>query len=161
MLFEDDHITLSSCKLSKTTSEIALAHRQVLDLLGEIKTVMVCDKGASIHAAIYEKSRKIFCDRVDVAGDCYRESGVPYKIAVANVQNELLLKMKAIMQQVALSREVVPEEQESFIKMVENACKAFPNLSRQQGMLLALDALRAKRKRQPVSMDDEAELAAN
>jgi hypothetical protein len=40
--------------------------------------------------------------------------------------------------------------------MLENTCKAFPNLSRAQGMHLVLDALQAKRRRQ-LSADDDAE----
>jgi hypothetical protein len=40
--------------------------------------------------------------------------------------------------------------------MLENACKAFPNLSRQQGMYLVLDALRARRKRE-LPVEDDAE----
>ena len=64
--------------------------------------------------------------------------------------------MKAKMHEIALKREVVPEEQDSFTKMLENACKAFPNLSRQQGMYLVLDALRARRKRE-LPVEDDAE----
>jgi len=93
---------------------------------------------------------------IDIEKTDYKISGVPYKIAVTNVQNALVAKLKAIMQEIALQREVVPDEQDSFTKMLENACKAFPNLSREQGMHLVLDALKAKRRRQ-LSGDDDAE----
>ena len=93
---------------------------------------------------------------IDLEKTDYKVSGVPYKIAVTNVQNALVAKLEAIMHEIALQREVVPEEQDSFTKMLEDACKAFPNLSREQSMHLVLDALKAKRRRQ-LSVDDDAE----
>jgi hypothetical protein len=154
MIFDDDQIAVSSHNISKSTVEISLAHRDARDLFGEIKTVVVLNKGASIRATIYEKSKKIFSDAIDVPTESYRVSGVPYKIAVSNVRNELLAKMKEIMHEAALSREVVPEERDAFINMFQNTCKAFPHLSKQQGMNLALDALKAKRKRELLAEDE-------
>jgi hypothetical protein len=93
---------------------------------------------------------------IDIERTNYKISGVPYKIAVTDVQNALVDKLKAIMHEIALKREVVPEDRDSFTTMLENACKAFPNLSRAQGMHLVLAALQAKHRRQ-LPADDEAE----
>ena len=83
-------------------------------------------------------------------------SGVPYKIAVTDIQNALVAKVKRIMQEVALTREVVPDEQASFTNMLENTSKAFPALSRKQAMQLVLDALKSKHKRElPMTDDDD------
>jgi hypothetical protein len=161
MIFDDDQIAISSHNISKGMVEISLAHREARDLFGEIKTVVVLNKGASIFATIYEKSKKIFSDTIDIPTESYRVSGVPYKIAVSNVRNELLARMKEIMHEAALSREVVPEERDAFIKMFQNTCRAFPNLSKQQGMNLALDALKAKRKRQLLTEGEEAIFATD
>jgi hypothetical protein len=159
MIFEDDQITISTRCLSKGASEISMAHRDIRDLFGEIKTVIVSNKGALICATIYERSKKIFSDTIDVPTENYRVSGIPHKIAVSNARNELLARMKDIMHEVALSREIVPEERDSFVNMLENTCKAFPNLSKQQGMHLALVALKAKRRRQS-SLDEDFEFVA-
>jgi hypothetical protein len=60
------------------------------------------------------------------------------------------------MQEVALTREVVPDEQASFTNMLENTSKAFPALSRKQAMQLVLDALKSKHKRElPMTDDDD------
>jgi hypothetical protein len=60
------------------------------------------------------------------------------------------------MQEVALTREVVPDEQASFANMLENTSKAFPALSRKQAMRLVLDALKSKHKRQLPATEDDA-----
>jgi len=129
---------------------------ETADLFGEVKTVFIHNKSATVNAIIYERGNVTFREMIDIEKTDYKISGVPYKIAVTNVQNALVAKLKAIMQEIALQREVVPDEQDSFTKMLENACKAFPNLSREQGMHLVLDALKAKRRRQ-LSGDDDAE----
>ncbi len=137
-----------------------MAHKNIVDLLGEIRTSFIRNKSASVYAIIYEKGKVRFREGIDVGWTDYKISGIPHKIAVTNVQNALLAKVKTIMQEVALTREVVPDEQASFTKMLENTSKAFPTLSREQAMQLVLDALRAKQRRQPLTTDDDADLAA-
>jgi hypothetical protein len=88
-------------------------------------------------------------------------SGVPYKIAVTDIQNALVAKVKRIMQEVALTREVVPDEQASFTNMLENTSKAFPALSRKQAMQLVLDALKSKHKRELPMTDEDDDLFAD
>jgi hypothetical protein len=153
---DNEHINISSRNASKNISEIALTHKHIVDLFGEVKTIFVRNKNTSVHAVIYEKGTITFREMIDIERTDYKISGVPYKIAVTDVQNALVAKLKAIMYEIALKREVVPEEQDSFAKMLENTCKAFPNLSRAQGMHLVLNALQAKRRRQ-LSADDESE----
>jgi len=156
MLSDNEDIAISSRNASKKVSEVALTHKHIVDLFGEVKTTFLQSKNASVQAIIYEKGNITFREMIDIERTDYKTSGVPYKIAVANVQNALVAKVKAKMHEIALKREVVPEEQDSFTKMLENACKAFPNLSRQQGMYLVLDALRARRKRE-LPVEDDAE----
>ena len=156
MLLHNEHITITSRNTSKNVSDISLTHKHIVDLFGEVKTVFLHNRTASVNAIVYERGTVTFREMVDVEKTDYKISGVPYKIAVANVQNALVAKLKAIMHELALQREVVPDEQDLFTKMLENTCKAFPNLSREQGMHLALDALKAKRKRQ-LSADEDAE----
>ena len=156
MLLNNEHITITSRNNSKNVSDISLTHKHVVDLFGEVKTVFLHNKSATVNAIIYERGNVTFREMIDIEKTDYKISGVPYKIAVTNVQNALVAKLKAIMHEIALQREVVPDEQDSFTKMLENACKAFPNLSREQGMHLVLDALKAKRRRQ-LSGDDDAE----
>ena len=156
MLFNNEHITITSRNTSKNASDISLTHKHIVDLFGEVKTVFIHNKSATVNAIIYERGNVTFREMIDIEKTDYKISGVPYKIAVTNVQNALVAKLKAIMQEIALKREVVPDEQDSFAKMLENTCKAFPNLSREQGMHLVLNALQAKRRRQ-LSGDDDAE----
>ena len=66
-----------------------------------------------------------FREMIDVEKTDYKISGVPYKIAVTNVQNALVAKLQAIMHEIALQREVVPEEQDSFTKMLETLARRF------------------------------------
>ena len=154
MLSNNENITVTPRNTSKNVSDISLTHKHVVDLFGEVKTVFLHKSSVYVNAIIYEKGNIVFREMIDIKKTDYKISGVPYKIAVANVQNALVAKLKAIMHEVALQREVVPDEEESFTKMLENACRAFPNLSREQGMHLVLDALKAKRRRQ-LSVDDE------
>ncbi len=156
MLLNNDDIIVSSRSISKTTSETTLSHSSLADLMGEIKTVFTQKNSASVHAIIYDKSKIIYCENVVVDGGDYKVSGVPYKIAVTNAQEKLTAKIRKMMHEVAITREVDTEEQELFTRMLANACKSFPNLSREQGMHLALNALKAKRRRQPPPIDDEA-----
>jgi hypothetical protein len=158
---ENEHITISSRNISKNTLEISLSHRHVVDLFGEIRTDFTRNKGASVYATIYAQGEVMFRESIPVGWTNYKISGVPYKIAVTDVQNALVAKVKMIMQEVALTREVVHDEQESFTKMLENTSKAFPALSRKQAMQLVLDALKAKQKRQLPTMDDDAGLTAD
>ena len=160
MRLENDHITISSRKISKNTLEISLAHKHVLDLFGEIRTAFIRNKSASVYAIVYEKGMVTFRESIDIGWTDYKISGIPYKIAVTNVQNALIAKVKTIMQEVALTREVVPDEQVSFTKMLKDTSKAFPTLSREQAMQLVLDALKAKQRRQPPMTDEDAGLAA-
>lgn len=153
---DNEHINISSRTTSKNVSDISLTHKHIVDLFGEVKTIFVQNKSASVHAIIYEKGNITFREIIDIERTHYKISGVPYKIAVTDVQNALVAKLKMIMHEIALKREVVPEEQDAFTKMFGNTCKAFPNLSRAQGMHLVLDALQAKRRRQ-LSADDDAE----
>ena len=76
------------------------------------------------------------------------------------MQNALVAKVKTIMQEVALTREVIPDEKASFTNMLENTSKAFPGLSRKQAMQLVLDALESKHRRQLPMTDDDADLSA-
>jgi len=156
MLLDNEYITISSRNTSKNVSDISLTHKHIVDIFGEVKTVLIHKKCASVSAIIYEKGNVTFREMIDIEMTDYKISGVPYKIAVTNVQNALVAKLTAIMHEIALQREVVPAEHDSFTKMLENACKAFPNLSRQQGMHLVLDALKAKRRRR-LWVDDDAE----
>lgn len=158
MLLDNDHITISSRKTSKNMSEIALTHKHLADLFGEVKTTILHNKTASINAIVYEKGGVKFHEEFDIEWTNYKLSGVPYKIAIANLQNELVAKVRAMMHEMALKREVVPEDRASFTEMFENACKAFPHLSREQGMHLVLDALKAKRKRLILEEVDACEL---
>ncbi len=156
MLLNNEHITITSRNTSKNVSDISLTHKHIVDLFGEVKTVFLHNKNATVNAIIYERGNVTFREMIDLEKTDYKISGVPYKIAVTNVQNALVAKLAAIMHEIALQREVVPDEQDSFTKMLENACKAFPNLSREQGMHLVLDALKAKRRRQ-LPEDNDAE----
>ena len=159
MMLDNHHITILSSNRSKNIFEISLSHKIINDLFGEVKTVFDKRKVATIYATIHEKGEISFRERVDVEGACCRVIGVPYRIAVSNAQNQLVAKLKKMMQEVALTREVDPGEQESFTRMLANTCKAFPNISREQGMHLVLDALKAKHRRQPAGTDDDAEFA--
>jgi len=152
----NDHINITSRNSSKNVSEINLTHKYIVDIFGEVKTIFVPKKSTSVNAVIYERGRITFREMIDIERTNYKISGVPYKIAVTDVQNALVDKLKTIMHEIALKREVVPEDRDSFTTMLENACKAFPNLSRAQGMHLVLDALQAKHRRQ-LPADDEAE----
>ena len=62
---------------------------------------------------------------IDIEQTDYKIKGVPYKIAVADVQNVLVAKLKAIMHEIALKREVDPEEQDLFTKMLKTHAKRF------------------------------------
>jgi hypothetical protein len=155
MPLSNENITISARNTSKNVSDISLTHKQIVDLFGEVKTVFLQNKSASVNAIIYEKGSVTFREIIDVERTDYRISGVPYKIAVSDVQNALVAKLKTIMHEIALKREVVSEEQDSFTKMLQNTCKAFPNLSRAKVMNLVLDALKAKRKRELSTDDDD------
>jgi hypothetical protein len=156
MLPEND-IVISPHKLSKNKSELSLSHSSVGDLLGEVQTVFVAPRSAFVSAKIYERSRIIFEEKIDVRKGGDQMGGVPHKIAVTNAQKALVAKVKMIMTGVAVARQVDPEERSPFIKMLVNTSRAFPHLPREQSMRLALEALNAKRKRQsmPVIADDE------
>ena len=160
MPLENEHITISSRKISKSALEISLAHKHVVDLFGEIRTDFNLNKSASVYAIIYAHGKVMFREIIPVGWTDYKISGVPYKIAVTDVQNALVAKVKTIMQEVALTREVVPDEKASFTTMLENTSKAFPALSRKQAMQLVLDALKSKHKRQLPTTDDDAGLFA-
>ncbi len=160
MLSENEHITISSRRISKNTLEISLTHRHVVDLFGEIRTDFTRNKSASVYATIYAQGEVMFREKIPVGWTDYKISGIPYKIAVTDVQNALLAKVKRIMQEVALTREVVPDEKVSFTKMLENTSKAFPTLARKQAMQLVLDALKAKQRRQPQTADEDEDLSA-
>ena len=102
----------------------------------------------------------MFRESIPVGWTDYKMSGVPYKIAVTDIQNALVAKVKRIMQEVALTREVIPDEQAWFTNMLENTSKAFPALSRKQAMQLVLDALKSKHKRElPMTDDDDGLIA--
>jgi hypothetical protein len=160
MPLENEHITISSRKVSKSALEISLTHKHVVDLFGEIRTDFNHNKSASIYAIIYAHGKVMFRESIPVGWTDYKISGVPYKIAVTDVQNALVVKVKTIMQEVALTREVIPDEKASFTNMLENTSKAFPALSRKQAMQLVLDALKSKHKRQLPTTDDDAGLFA-
>ena len=156
MPLENEHITISSRKISKSALEISLTHKHVVDLFGEIRTAFNRNKSASVYAIIYAQGKVMFRESIPVGWTDYKMSGVPYKIAVTDMQNALVAKVKRIMQEVALTREVVPDEQASFTNMLENTSKAFPALSRKQAMQLVLDALKSKHKRElPMTDDDD------
>jgi len=157
MLLNIEDITISYRNTSKKVSETTLSHSCFADLSGEVKTVFARNNSASVQALIYDHSNVIFRENIVVEWTDYKVSGIPYKIAVTNAHDTLIAKIKKIMHEVAIKREVDTEEQESFAKMLANACKSFPNLSREQGMHLALNALKAKRRRQLPPIDDEAE----
>jgi hypothetical protein len=156
MLPEND-IVVSPHKISKNASELTLSHSSVGDLLGEVQTVFIAPNCAFVSARIYERSRIIFEEKIDVCKNGDQVGGVPHKIAVTNAQKALVAKVKMIMTGVAVARQVTEEERSPFIKMLENTSRAFPHLPREQSMRLALDALNAKRKRQlaPVFAEDE------
>ncbi len=139
MASDNENINISSRNASKNVSEINLTHKQIVDLFGEVKTIFAKNESTSVRAIIYEKGNITFREMVDIERTDYKISGVPYKIAVTDVQNALVEKLKTIMHEIALKREVIAEEQDAFTKMLENTCKAFPNLSREQGMLMALE----------------------
>ena len=107
MLLDDEHIIITSRNTSKNVSDISLTHKRIVDLFGEVKTVFIQNKSASVNAIIYEKGNITFREIVDIEKTDYKISGVPYKIAVTNVQNALAAKLKTIMQEIALKREVV------------------------------------------------------
>ena len=156
MPLENEHITISSRKVSKSALEISLTHKHVVDLFGEIRTAFNRNKSASVYAIIYAQGKVMFRESIPVGWTDYKMSGVPYKIAVTDMQNALVAKVKRIMQEVALTREVVPDEQASFTNMLENTSKAFPALSRKQAMQVVLDALKSKHKRElPMTDDDD------
>jgi hypothetical protein len=161
MLLENEHITISSRKVSKSALEISLTHRHVVDLFGEIRTAFNRNKSASVYAIVYAQGKVMFRESIPVDWTDYRMSGVPYKIAVTDIQNALVAKVKRIMQEVALTREVVPDEQTSFTNMLENTSKAFPALSRKQAMQLVLDALKSKHKRELPMTDEDDDLFAD
>jgi hypothetical protein len=158
MLLENEHITISSRKVSKSALEISLTHRHVVDLFGEIRTAFNRNKSASVYAIVYAQGKVMFRESIPVDWTDYKMSGVPYKIAVTDIQNALVAKVKRIMQEVALTREVVPDEQASFTNMLENTSKAFPALSRKQAMQLVLDALKSKHKRELPMTDEDDDL---
>jgi hypothetical protein len=160
MPLENEHITISSRKVSKGVLEISLTHKHVVDLFGEIRTDFNRNKSASVYAIIYAHGKVMFRESIPVGWTDYKISGVPYKIAVTDVQNALVAKVKTIMQEVALTREVIPDEKASFTNMLENTSKAFPALSRKQAMQLVLDALKSKHRRQLSTTDDDAGLFA-
>jgi hypothetical protein len=161
MLLENEHITISSRKVSKSALEISLTHRHVVDLFGEIRTAFNRNKSASVYAIVYAQGKVMFRESIPVDWTDYKMSGVPYKIAVTDIQNALVAKVKRIMQEVALTREVVPDEQASFTNMLENTSKAFPALSRKQAMQLVLDALKSKHKRELPMTDEDDDLFAD
>jgi hypothetical protein len=160
MPLENEHITISSRKVSKSALEISLTHKHVVDLFGEIRTDFNRNKSASVYAIIYAQGKVMFRENIPVGWTDYKISGVPYKIAVTDVQNALVAKVKTIMQEVALTREVIPDEKASFTNMLENTSKAFPGLSRKQAMQLVLDALESKHRRLLPMTDDDADLSA-
>jgi hypothetical protein len=157
MLFNIEDITISYRNTSKKVSETTLSHSCFTDLSGEVKTVFSRNSSASVQALIYDQSNVIFRENVVVEWEDYKVSGIPHKIAVTNAHDSLINKIKKIMHEVAVKRQVDAEEQETFAKMLANACKSFPNLTREQGMHLALNALKAKRRRQSPLIEDEAE----
>jgi hypothetical protein len=156
-MLRENEIVISPHKLSKNVSELTLSHSSVGDLLGEVTTVFIAPRSAIVSARIFERSKIIFEEKVDVLKNGDHMMGVPHKIAVTNVQKDLVAKVKTIMTGVAVARQVTPEERTPFIKMLENTSRAFPHLSREQSMQLALEALTAKRKRQSMPMLAEDE----
>ena len=125
MLLNNEDITVSSRNASKNVSDISLTHKHIVDLFGEVKTVFLHNKSASVNAIIYEKGTVTFREMIDIEKTDYKTSGVPYRIAVTNVQNALVAKLQTIMHEIALKREVVPEEQESFTNMLQMLTRRF------------------------------------
>jgi hypothetical protein len=78
-----------------------------------------------VNAIIYEKGTVTFREMIDIEKTDYKTSGVPYRIAVTNVQNALVAKLQTIMHEIALKREVVPEEQDSFTNMLQMLTRRF------------------------------------
>jgi hypothetical protein len=96
MPLENEHITISSRKVSKSALEISLTHKHVVDLFGEIRTAFNRNKSASVYAIIYAQGKVMFRESIPVGWTDYKMSGVPYKIAVTDIQNALVAKVKRI-----------------------------------------------------------------
>lgn len=142
------HIKVTSWSTSADSSEVIVAHEFMSDLLGEVKTVFVSKSQASISAIVYEKSKIIFNETIEIKNSDYEGNFEnPYIVAVNNERDALIERVKSIMKDVALARQVVHGEQEVFRNMLDNAFKAFPGLSQDKGAALILEALKAKRKR--------------
>src|SRR5208337_2561728 len=110
MLLNIEDITISYRNTSKKVSETTLSHSCFADLSGEVKTVFARNNSASVQALIYDHSNVIFRENIVVEWTDYKVSGIPYKIAVTNAHDTLIAKIKKIMHEVAIKREVDTEE---------------------------------------------------
>ena len=75
MPLENEHITISSRKISKSALEISLTHKHVVDLFGEIRTDFNRNKSASVYAIVYAHGKVMFRESIPVGWTDYKISG--------------------------------------------------------------------------------------